>query len=169
MLLLNCKRWWETSVLMIRFEKNLKMEYALQCGAAFWKAEKTGWRSRRENIADYQRDFLKDQFVAAMQSCGLDTFEAAYARNRQNAIDVILEHDILAQSVKALVTAKGEWQGTAMELLDQIGSTARITVPKVLSDQLRRLAPMLRSHGLGVEYESRTADRRGIRIFRVEQ
>ena len=108
-------------------------------------------------------------FATWSVACGLDTFEAAYARNRQNAIDVILEHDILAQSVKALVTAKGEWQGTAMELLDQIGPTGRVTVPKVLSDQLRRLAPMLRSHGIGVEYESRTADRRGIRIFRVEQ
>ena len=86
-------------------------------------------------------------FATWSVACGLDTFEAAYARNRQNTIDVDLEHDILGQSVKALVAAKGEWRGTAMELPDQIGPTARITVPKVLSDQLRRLAPMLRFHG----------------------
>jgi hypothetical protein len=34
-------------------------------------------------------------------ACGLGTFEAEYARNRQNATDVILDQDVLAQSVKA--------------------------------------------------------------------
>jgi hypothetical protein len=33
-------------------------------------------------------------------ACGLATFEAAYATNRQNAISVILEHDPLAQAVR---------------------------------------------------------------------
>jgi hypothetical protein len=108
-------------------------------------------------------------FAAWGVACGLDGFEAAYARNRQNATDVILEHDILAQSVKALINATGKWQGTAMELLDQIGATARITNPKVLSDQLRRLAPGLRSIGIDVTHEPRTANRREIRIARVEQ
>jgi hypothetical protein len=102
-------------------------------------------------------------------ACGLDTFEAEYARNRQNATDVILEQDVLAQSLKALVAEKGGWwRGTAMELLDQIGPAARIALPKVLSERLSRLAPALRSHGIWVSH-ARTANRREITIARIEQ
>jgi len=108
-------------------------------------------------------------FATFAVACGLDTFEAAYARNRQNATDVILEQDVLAQSVKALVAEKGEWRGTAMELLTQIGPAARITLPKVLSERLSRLAPALRSHGICVSHEPRTANRREITIARTEQ
>ena len=108
-------------------------------------------------------------FATFAVACGLDTFEAEYARNRQNATDVILEQSVLAQSVKALVAEKGEWRGTAMELLTQIGSAARITVPKVLSERLARLAPALRSHGIVISREPRTAGRREITIARIEQ
>jgi hypothetical protein len=102
-------------------------------------------------------------------ACGLDTLEAAYARNRQNAIDVILEHDLLAQSVKALVAAEGEWRGIAQELLDRIGRAARITDPRALSDRLRRLAQPLRSHGISISHEKRKAKRREIIIAPIEQ
>jgi hypothetical protein len=74
-----------------------------------------------------------------------------------------LEHDVLARAVRALV--KSEWVGTATELLDLLGPTIKITNPKVLSDELARLAPMLRTVGLDIKYQ-RTADRRGIRIVR---
>jgi hypothetical protein len=60
---------------------------------------------------------------------------------------------------------KSEWVGTATELLDLLGPTIKITNPKVLSDELARLAPMLRTVGLDIKYQ-RTADRRGIRIVR---
>jgi hypothetical protein len=102
-------------------------------------------------------------------ACGVDTLEAAYARNRQNAIDVILEHDLLAQSVKALIAAEGEWRGTAQELLDRIGGAARISDPRALSDRLRRVAQPLRSHGISISHEPRKTKRREIRIARIEQ
>jgi hypothetical protein len=102
-------------------------------------------------------------FATWAVACGLDGFETAYAANRQAAIDVILEHDPLAQAVRALV--KNEWEGTATELLDLLGPSIKITNPKSLSDALTRLAPMLRTVGLDVRHQ-RKADRRGIRILR---
>jgi hypothetical protein len=107
-------------------------------------------------------------FATWAVACGLDTFEADYARNRQAATDVILDQDVLAESLKALVAEKGEWRGTAMELLTQIGPAARITLPKQLSERLSRLAPALRSHGISVSHMPRTANRREIIIARID-
>jgi hypothetical protein len=107
-------------------------------------------------------------FATWAVACGVDGFEAEYARNRQHATDVILDEDVLAQGIKALVAEKGQWRGTAMELLTQIGPAARITLPKVLSERLSRLAPALRSHGIVISREPRTAGRREITV-RIEQ
>ena len=104
-------------------------------------------------------------FATWAVACGLDEFEKAYAANRQAAIDVILEHDVLARAVRALALAKSEWVGTATELLDLLGTAVKITNPKLLSDELTRLAPMLRTVGLHIKPQ-RTADRREIRIVR---
>jgi hypothetical protein len=101
-------------------------------------------------------------FATFSAACGLDGFEQAYAANRQAAINVILDHDVLAKAVKALVQ-QGEWAGTASELLDVLGPVDKITSPKPLSDALIRLAPMLRTVGIHVSH-LRTADRREIRI-----
>lgn len=65
--------------------------------------------------------------------------------------------------MRALV--KNEWAGTATELLDLLGPSIKIINPKVLSDELTRLAPMLRTVGLDIGHQ-RKADRRGIRIIR---
>jgi hypothetical protein len=107
-------------------------------------------------------------FATWCAACGLDA-EAAYSRNRQNAIDAILDHDLLAQSLKALVAAEGEWRGTAQELLDQIGDAARVRDPRALSDRLWRLAQPLRSQGVSIIREPRKAKRREIAITRVDQ
>jgi hypothetical protein len=77
------------------------------------------------------------------KACGLNTFEAAYAANRQAAINVILDHDVLARAVRAFV--QREWTGTASELLDALGPAVKVANAKVLSDELTRLAPMLRT------------------------
>jgi hypothetical protein len=67
-----------------------------------------------------------------------------------------------------LIAARGKWRGTAQELLDQLGPIG-IGSPKALSDQLARLAPLLRSHRICVTHEQRTAERREITIARIEQ
>jgi hypothetical protein len=96
-------------------------------------------------------------------ACGLDGFEAAYAANRQNAIATMLEHDALAQALRA--TVQDEWEGTASQLLDVLGPATNVGNAKVLSEELARIAPMLRTVGIDIAYE-RTADRRLIRIKR---
>lgn len=105
-------------------------------------------------------------FATWAVACGLDGFEEAYAANRRNAIATLLEHDTLAQVLLALV--QSEWEGTASQLLDALGPVTKVTNAKVLSDELRRIAPMLRAVGLlGVSFE-RSADRRGIKIRRLQ-
>jgi hypothetical protein len=102
-------------------------------------------------------------FALWATACGLDRFEAAYAANRQAAITTLLAHDLLAQALRALV--KREWEGTASELLVQLGDAVHIANPRALSDALRRLAPMLLTVGLDIQFD-RVSERRGIRIIR---
>ena len=106
-------------------------------------------------------------FATWAVACGLDGFEQAYAANRQAAIDVALEHDVLARAVRALMVQQREWKGTASELLDLFGPAVRIPNAKVLSDELNRLAPMLRTVGIDVRH-NRTNARRGITITRQQ-
>jgi hypothetical protein len=106
-------------------------------------------------------------FATWAVACGLDGFEQVYAANRQAAIDVALEHDVLARAVRALVVQQREWEGTANELLDLFGPAVRIPNAKVLSDELNRLAPMLRTVGVDVRHH-RTKARRGITITRQQ-
>jgi hypothetical protein len=103
-------------------------------------------------------------FATWAVASGLEGFEAAYAANRQAAVDVILAHDVLTQAIQALV--RHQWQGTCSELLDALGPVG-VKNPKALSDELRRLAPMLRSVGIEVTHEKRTATRREVRIARI--
>jgi putative DNA primase/helicase len=100
-------------------------------------------------------------------ACGLEDFEAAYAANRQNAINVILSHDPIAKEVRKLLAKRKTWTGTMEDFLDIAGPTTGIKSTKKLSDELRRLAPMLRSVGVRVVYEQRIAERRPIRIERI--
>ena len=104
-------------------------------------------------------------FATWAVACGLDGFEQVYAANRQVAIEVALEHDVLARAVRALMAERREWEGTASELLDLLGGVGQIPNPKVLSDELNRLAPMLRTVGVDVRYR-RSNVRRGITIVR---
>jgi hypothetical protein len=106
-------------------------------------------------------------FATWAVACGLDGFEQAYAANRQAAIDVALEHDVLARAVRALMVENHAWQGTASELLDLLGELSQIRNAKVLSDELNRLAPMLRTIGVDIRHH-RISARRGITITRQQ-
>ena len=101
-------------------------------------------------------------------ACGLDGFEAAYQRNRAAATDVILDHDPLARSLEAFMAKRKEWRGAAWELLKEIGPAARCTSARELSEALRRLAPLLLTHGIAVSEEPRRAKSRPILITRSE-
>jgi hypothetical protein len=108
-------------------------------------------------------------FAAWAVAWGVDQFEAAYAANRQNAVNIMLSHDPVAKAVRALLASKKKWMGTMQDLLDVVGPTTSIKSTRKLSDDLRRLAPMLRSVGVHIIYEQRTADARPLRIERSEQ
>jgi hypothetical protein len=102
-------------------------------------------------------------FAKWAMACGVENFETAYAANRQNAINVMLSHDAVAKAVRALV-AKRNWAGTMEDLLDAVGPTAGIKSTKKLSNELRRLIPALRTVGVYVIFEQRTAEHRPFRI-----
>jgi hypothetical protein len=98
-------------------------------------------------------------------ACGVERFEAAYAANRQNAINVMLSHDPVAKAVRALV-ARTKFVGIMEDLLNIVGPTTGIKSTKKLSDELRRLAAPLRTVGVSITFEQRTAEHRQ---FTVEQ
>jgi hypothetical protein len=97
-------------------------------------------------------------------ACGVVSFEGAYKANREEAIAILLEHDPLAQALLRFV--QSPWSGTATELLKALGSGIAKN-PKVLSDDLRRIAPMLRAAGLFDVAYDRTNKRRAIKIVRL--
>ena len=70
-------------------------------------------------------------------ACGLDTFQAAYAANRQNAIEVLLEHDLLAQECDGDLAKQRLGRDRGAITLDAVGPPTKIANPKVLSDELR--------------------------------
>lgn len=100
-------------------------------------------------------------------ACGIEDFEEIYAANRREAISVMLEHDPLAREVRTLMTRRGQWRGTAQDLLNAVGSAAGVNSTQAISDWLRRLAPALRTVGLHIVYEQRKKDQRPFRIERV--
>jgi hypothetical protein len=100
--------------------------------------------------------------VAAEPACpwSRGQFLKAYARNRQDAVEAILDGDIVADVVQALC-AESRWQGTATELLEAVNARASeaqrrakdwFTQPRQVSDALRRLAPALRRVGVDVRF-----------------
>jgi hypothetical protein len=55
------------------------------------------------------------EFATWAVACGLDGFEAAYERNRLDAIYTILEAELVAVAVRGLMKGKPEWTGTATD------------------------------------------------------
>jgi hypothetical protein len=113
--------------------------------------------------------------VAAESACPWlpGAFLAAYASNRQGAVEVVLDGDVLADVVRAL----GTWQGTASELFAELNRRAPddlkrrkdwFSRPRQVADALRRLAPALRRVGIDVTFGEREAHTRR-RIIAVEK
>jgi hypothetical protein len=84
---------------------------------------------------------------------------AAYTRNRGEAVEVGLEADPVAGSVRQLAEAHGSWEGTAGDLRDALEAlvpeTTRKTkdwpkTAKALTDRFKRIAPALRDVGVEV-------------------
>ena len=101
------------------------------------------------------------------------SFNAAYDRNRTQAVESLLEDDLLADAIREL---RLPWQGRATELLERLNEvTGRAHVRakdwpkdgKSLSSRLSRLAPLLREKSINAEKLRRTSATRGWKLTAV--
>lgn len=99
-------------------------------------------------------------------------FMEAYAGNRADAVELALEADPVAQAVRELAE-RGEWTGTASELLDELEQIAPEkvqhsrtwpTTARTLANRLRRAATFLRALGVEVEFRKTTHGRREVAV-----
>jgi len=90
------------------------------------------------------------------------TFWAAYCGNRDEAVEGVIEADPIAAAVRAVMTERTEWTGTASELLGALGEMAGERVakaktwpdsPRALAGRLRRAATFLRKIGIEIGFE----------------
>ena len=104
--------------------------------------------------------------VAAEPACPWPdgTFLKAYAGHKQEAIEAMLDGNPLGDTVRALAP----WTGTAKELLaeldwrtpDALKRKRWFSVPRQVSDALRRLLPALRQVGIAVTFSKESHTRR---------
>ena len=97
---------------------------------------------------------------------GADTFMATYNDNRKEATAVVLDDSPVATAALALARTGIEWAGTPRALYQAMsnfeGNTARARWPRTVhtfGNELRRLAPQLRLHGLSINFERRRGER----------
>jgi hypothetical protein len=90
-------------------------------------------------------------------------FLRAYAENRRESVSVSIEASSIAPPIQDLAAA-GYWEGTATELLRKLNERVPEDIrkdkswpqtPAVLSNKLRRIAPVLRQTGFSVAFETR--------------
>jgi hypothetical protein len=90
------------------------------------------------------------------------TFWSAYCGNRDEAVEGVIEADPIAAAVRAVMTTRTEWTGTASELLGALAEMAGERVakaktwpesPRALAGRLRRAATFLRKIGVDIGFE----------------
>jgi len=126
--------------------------------------------------ADWPRmaDFAKWATACEGAFAKPGSFKAAYKSNRTEAVETLLDDDLVATAVQKLALP---WEGRAGELLDALNTVtghAHITAKdwpkdgKALSGRLRRLAPLLRAKGISSDKLQRTSARRGWKLTSLE-
>ena len=89
------------------------------------------------------------------------TFWSAYCGNRDEAVEGVIEADPVASAVRALMTTRTVWTGTASDLLGALAEVVGERVAKsktwpdnarALSGRLRRAATFLRKIGIDIEF-----------------
>jgi hypothetical protein len=105
------------------------------------------------------------------------TIMEAYSRNRGEAAVGAVEADPVAVAVRRLVQERGEWQGSATQLLQVLGELVGEPAtharswprgPKQISEHLFRAGPALRTSGIDV-VRDRTHKGRLLTLRRVEE
>jgi hypothetical protein len=89
------------------------------------------------------------------------TFWAAYCGNRDEAVEGVIDADPIAATVRAMMTTRTEWTGTASDLLGALADMAGERVaksktwpdsPRALAGRLRRAATFLRKIGIEISF-----------------
>ena len=103
------------------------------------------------------------------------TFWSAYCRNRDEAVDGVIDANPVAAALRTLMSMRPEWLGTASELLVTLGQITDEPIagfkewprsPRSLSGKLRRVAPFLRKIGVEIKFGDREGRARN-RIIRI--
>ena len=83
-------------------------------------------------------------------------FLEAYASNQQNAVEFVLDGDLVAEAVRSLsFNDEGEWTGPLKDLLAAIPeSKFKPQSPRGLRNALHRLAPALRRVNIALKFEN---------------
>src|SRR6516225_191102 len=102
------------------------------------------------------------------------TFWTAFCGNRDEAIEEVLDADPIATAVRAIMTSRTQWTGTASDLLGTLGEVAGEAQrkartwpdsPRALAGRLRRAATFLRR--IGIEISFRREGRARARTIRI--
>lgn len=118
----------------------------------------------RPRMADFARVLAAVDKVTGWAT--LDT----YRNVSRDAVSDVLEGDLFARAVVALVDQHGTWSGTASELFDALPAPDRPTPktwpkdPPRAGGQLKRLAPALRTIGIEVDDSHRSNRSRVLHI-----
>jgi hypothetical protein len=103
------------------------------------------------------------------------TFWSAYCGNRDEAVNSVIEADLVGVAICAMVPVQTEWTGTATDLLAELGkkigeegikSRSWPKSPNGLSKKLRRLATFLRN--IGIEISHNRENHEGTRTITIK-
>ena len=111
-------------------------------------------------------DFAK--ILAALdQANGWTTFRD-FTDLAHDITEAVIEADPFADAVRAMISQHKNWTGTAARLLELLPPDGMPKTwprnPRSVSGHLRRVAPALRKHGVGIEF-TRTADQNRTRVI----
>ena len=129
---------------------------------------------RLPRMADFARWVVSAEEAL---SCGSGEFMASYTRNRELAVDLTLDADIVGSTILKLMEDRTEWAGTPTELLEQLGLLVKENVarsqewPKTatgLSKRIHRARTSLFQKGIKAE-QGRTGKERLWRFTRLEK
>jgi len=97
---------------------------------------------------------------------GSGDFVKTYLANREESAANLLDLSVIGAELEAFSVRNPNWCGSARELLDKLtlsalgtpaGDALKKLSPRGLSNELRRLAPLLRHAGITVEFSDKTS------------
>ena len=98
-------------------------------------------------------------------------FLSACSANIKESAEEALESNAVASTILSMIQANGDWQGTAAELILTLrrqypaqteGGDAFPRQPTAFGAELRRIAPLLRTHGVLISHSRTGKDRRRV-------